>query len=190
MRRIEQFLWDCFYTIAMLALTTQIGLFLIGGLRQTNEIKANEEREFMRPEWLNDNFQSYYDDVEIFINDDHNKQGGMCYIAPLGEVYINWGLEERWTALAVGKECMAHEVGHWVDRQNGFPSGTDEFHYAIDLAARMDWQIANFPCITGKSCFNGEWGGYAEIYADLFHRQSIGEIPAILWDWYLPYYLE
>ena len=174
----------------MFALASQVGHFLGTKTRNlnTHELEKDAEREFMRPDWLNDNFQAYYEDVEILINDEHNKQGGMCYINHFGEVYINWGLEERWTALAVGKDCMAHEVGHWVDRQNGFPSKTDEFQNAIDLAARMDWQIANFSCITGKPCEDGEWGGYGEIHADLFARKAIGDIPAILWDWYLPYY--
>lgn len=189
MRRLERYLWDCFHIIAMMALMTEIGINLGRMNPQAHEIlDINAEREFMRPEWLNAKFQTYYDDVEIFINEERIENGGACYINALGEVYINWGLEERWTALSVGKDCMAHEVGHWVDQKNGFPSQTDEFHEAIDLASRMDWQIANFPCITGKSCENGEWGGYGEIYADLFERQSIGEIPAILWDWYLPYY--
>lgn len=152
------------------------------------EIEYDAEREFMRPEWLNDKFQAYYDEVEILINDERDESGGMCYVTRLGKVYINWGLEERWSALVVGKSCMAHEVGHWVDRQNDYPSSTTEFQEAIDLAARMDWQIAHFSCITGKPCEDGEWGGYREIYADLFERESIGDIPAVLWDWYLPYY--
>ena len=154
----------------------------------SQEIEYNAEREFMRPEWLNDNFQTYYDDVEVFINDEFQEETGACYINRWGEIYINWDLEERWTALVVGKSCMAHEVGHWVDRQNDYPSQTPEFQEAIDLAARMDWQIDHFSCITGKPCQDGEWGGYGEIYADLFKRESIGDIPAILWDWYLPYY--
>jgi len=155
----------------------------------SQEIEYDAEREFMRPEWLNDKFQAHYDEVEIFINDEFSEDDGMCYIINwAGEIYINWGLDERWSALVVGKDCMAHEVGHWIDRQNGYPSGTEEFQEAIDLAARMDWQIARFSCITGKPCEDGEWGGYGEIYADLFERESIGDIPAILWDWYLPYY--
>ena len=163
------------------------------GASYVNEVSAHEiehraEREFMRPEWLNDKFQVRFDEVEIFINDEQDSGGGMCYINRWGEVYINWGLDDKWTALVIGKDCMAHEVGHWVDRQNGYPSGTEEFQRAIDLAARMDWGIDHFPCITGKVCEDDEWGGYGEIYADLFERKSIGDIPAILWDWYLPYY--
>ena len=155
----------------------------------SQEIEYDAEREFMRPEWLNDKFQAYYDEVEIFINDEVSEPNGACYVNRFGEIYINWDLDERWRALRAGKWCMAHEVGHWIDRQNGYPSGTEEFQEAIDLAARMDWQIARFSCITGKPCEDGEWGGYGEIYADLFERESIGDIPAILWDWYLPYYL-
>ena len=154
----------------------------------SQEIEYNAEREFMRPEWLNDNFQTYYDDVEIFINDEVNEDTGACYINRWGEIHINWDLDERWMSLRTGKWCMAHEVGHWVDRQNDYPSQTTEFQEAINLAARMDWQIDRFPCITGKPCQNGEWGGYGEIYAALFKRESIADIPAILWDWYLPYY--
>jgi len=186
--------------IAMIAMGIEIGLrigfYLIGTNPQTLEptslqthgLTTVSEREFMRPEWLNDNFQSYYDDVEIFINDAHIVGEGACYINSLGEVYINWDLDERWRAILFGKDCTAHETGHWVDRQNGYPSGTEEFRTAIDLAARMDWQIAHFPCIIGKPCRDGEWGGYGEIHADLFVRKSITDIPAILWDWYLPYY--
>lgn len=189
MRKLEGLLWDCFFLIAMFAMATEVGSYLGRPRRQTNEASIDAEREFMRPEWLNDNFQSYYDDVEIFINDEHVVDAGACYINRLGEVYINWDLDERWKALLLGKNCTAHEVGHWVDRQNGYPSETEEFREAIDLAARMDWQIAHFPCITGKPCEDEKWGGYGEIYADLFERESIGDIPAILWDWYLPYYL-
>lgn len=188
MNKLDGFLWECFFFIAILAMATEIGFYIIPLRRQTHEISIDAEREFMRPEWLNDNFQSYYDDVEIFINDEHIVDGGACYINQFGQVYINWGLEEKWIALGVGKDCVAHETGHWIDRETGFPSQTEEFQEAIDLAARMDWQIAHFPCITGKPCEDGEWGGYGEIYADLFERQSIGDIPAILWDWYLPYY--
>jgi len=206
MRKLDWFLWECFYTIAMIAMGIEIGLrigfYLIGANPQTpviiddtismrpqaHELTAVSEREFMRPEWLNDNFQFYYDDVEILINEERHEQGGACYINRFGEVHINWGLEDRWTALIAGKRCMAHEVGHWVDQQNDSPSQTLEFQEAIDLAARMDWQIAHFSCITGKSCQDGEWGGYGEMYADLFERKSITDIPAILWDWYLPYY--
>lgn len=154
----------------------------------SQEIEHNAEREFMRPEWLNDKFQAHYDEVEVFINDEHIEVGGMCYINRFGEVHINWDLDKRWTALLVGKDCMAHEVGHWVNQQNGYPSETEEFQTAIDLAAIMDSHISWFPCISGKPCEDGEWGGYGEIYADLFKRESIGDIPAILWDWYLPYY--
>jgi hypothetical protein len=155
---------------------------------KAHEIEYSAEREFLRPEWLNDEFQAYYDEVEIFINYEYLETGGMCYITRFGDVYINWGLEKRWSALVVGKACMAHEVGHWIDRQNDSLSQTTEFQEAIDLAARMDWGIDHFPCISGKPCQDGEWGGYGEIYADLFERESITDIPAILWDWYLLYY--
>lgn len=190
MKKLENFLWTWFFYIAAAAFAIQIGFGISGGFgtSQAHELETDLEREFMRPDWLNDNFQVYYDDLEIYINDEHNPDGGMCYINQIGQVYINWELEERWTALAVGKDCMAHETGHWVDRQNGFPSLTEEFRTAIDLSAKIDAGIAGFPCITGKVCLDGEWGGYSEIYADLFERESIGDIPAILWDWYLPYY--
>lgn len=188
MNKLDGFLWECFYFIAILAIATEIGFFITSVFGEEHVLALDSELEFMRPEWLNDNFQTYYDDVDIIINDERIESGGMCYINRFGQVYINWDLDERWTALVVGKECMAHEVGHWVNRQNGYPSETEEFQEAIDLAARMDWQIAHFSCISEKPCEDGEWGGYGEIYADLFERESIGDIPAILWDWYLPYY--
>ena len=193
MKKLNELLWRCFYTMATIALASQVGiqagLYLGRNNRilNTHELETDSEREFMRPDWLNDNFQAYYDDVEIFINDERYESGGMCYINPFGEVYINWDLDKRWSALLVGKWCMAHEVGHWIDRQNGFPSKTDEFQKAVDLAARIDRDIACFPCIC-DACQDGEWGGYGEIYAELFRRESIEDIPAILWDWYLPYY--
>ncbi len=189
MKTLETVLWNVFFCLTSLALITQTAVVILHrDIPPVSKLNTDLEREFMRPDWLNDNFQYYYDDVEIFINDEHLAGGGMCYITQSGEVYINWGLEERWTALTAGKSCMAHETGHWVDFNTGHPSETEEFHRAIDLAARMDSGIRCFPCVC-EQCEEGEWGGYKEIYADLFQRESIGDIPAILWDWYLPYYL-
>jgi hypothetical protein len=149
-------------------------------------VEIDREREFLRPEWLNDYWLLYYDGVEIFINEEPDDSGGQCYIYWDGRIHFNFEYDEYWEALLIGKRCMAHEVGHWVDRQNDYPSETDEFHEAVDLAAKVDWQIAHWPCLYENPCDG--WGGYGELYADLFERQSIGDIPAVLWDWYLPYY--
>ena len=155
-------------------------------------VAVDMELEFLRPEWLNANFQHMLDEVDVFIGEDECG-GAQCCITRLGDIYVNtFGPVDRWTGLKTAKACIAHEVGHWVDQQEGYPSGTDEFRDAVDLAAIVDWGISNWPCINGNDCASYadgiEWGGYGELYADLFERRSIGDIPAILWDWYLPYY--
>lgn len=147
------------------------------------------EREYMRPEWLNDHWQRYYDEVDVYVIEDPVKSEGFaCYIDYRNDIYINSYADSRVGRLRDGKHCMAHEVGHYIDRRNGFPSETVEFADAVDLAARVDWSIAHWPCLYENDCLEGGWGGYGEIYAELFARNSIADIPAVLWDWYLPYY--
>lgn len=82
--------------------------------------------------------------------------------------------------------CLAHEIGHAIDLSNGDISKTKEFQEAVELSIEMleddsigfcSWcyvteqLIAGFPGINGnslESSSKGEWGGYSELYADLF----------------------
>ena len=111
-----------------------------------DEHASYNEREYMRPEWLNEHFQKYYNEIEFFIIEDADPDAAPCWITSRNEIYINVVRDHRSENLQVGKWCMAHEVGHYVDNRNGYPSGTDEFHEAVDIAANMDNNIAHFWC--------------------------------------------
>lgn len=82
--------------------------------------------------------------------------------------------------------CLAHEIGHGIDSINGGISETEEFQKAVELSIEM---CENYPSEPRDGCFitkhiivgfpgvNGnplrvlsksEWGGYKELYAELF----------------------
>lgn len=102
--------------------------------------------------------------------------------------------------------CLAHEIGHAIDYSNGNVSETKEFREAVDLSIEMlkddrseycSWcfvaeQItAEFPGINGnplRRSSKGEWGGYKELYADLFaYGFSLDMIPPPLRIYYQDY---
>lgn len=107
------------------------------------------------------------------------KLGGLY--GKLGTGYSLWCTSEY--------TCL-HEVGHAVDSMNGRPSVSPEFQAAIESLAKQSWvfewgglraRLTVFPGILARSMLSGpigEWGGYRELYAELyayFHRG--GEIP-------------
>lgn len=189
MKTIHRFMATFWMVVGMLALSMDMWMVLPEITYTSPEPKEHasySEREYMRPEWLNDHFQKYYNEIDFFIIEDADPDGSPCWITSRNEIYINVVRDHRSENLKVGKWCMAHEVGHYVDNRSGYPSGTSEFQEAVDIAANMDGGIAYFPCLYDNFCDG--WGGYGELYADLFQRQSIADIPAVLWDWYLPYY--
>jgi len=102
--------------------------------------------------------------------------------------------------------CLAHEVGHAIDKANGYVSKTEEFQKAVELSIEMLENDRSGPCswcfvteqvIAPFSGINGnplsaistdEWGGYAELYAQLFeYGFSLDEIPPPLRIFYQDY---
>ena len=72
-----------------------------------------------------------------------------------------------------------HELGHAKDVKLGYPSHSPEFKKAVD--EYLEWckkgkkvwptecdHLENFPGINGNPLRYGAWGGYFELYADLF----------------------
>lgn len=106
--------------------------------------------------------------------------------------------------------CLAHEIGHVIDFRNGNISRSKEFQEAVDLSIEMleddsigfcSWCyiteqiIAEFSGINGnplERIFRGKWGGYSELYADLFaYGFTLDLIPPplrIFYQDYLPWY--
>ena len=104
------------------------------------------------------------------------------------------------------RSCLGHEIGHAIDNANGQISKTQEFREAVELSIEMleddriksrGWGfiteqiIAVFPGINGnplKQYSGGEWGGYEELYADLFdYGLSLELLPPPLRPFYQDY---
>lgn len=82
--------------------------------------------------------------------------------------------------------CLAHEIGHAIDSISGRISETEEFQKAVELSIEMceddprefydgcfitEYLITEFPGVNGNPLSvlsKSEWGGYKELYAELF----------------------
>ncbi len=82
--------------------------------------------------------------------------------------------------------CLAHEIGHAIDFNNGTVSKTKEFEQAVELSIEtcengrneppswcflVEQFIAEYSGINGnpfRRTFWRKWGGYQELYADLY----------------------
>lgn len=76
-----------------------------------------------------------------------------------------------------------HELGHVKNAQLDYPSESSEFQKAIEeylewcVGGRRFWpteceHLETFPGINGNELRNGRWGGYEELYADLFRHMT------------------
>ncbi len=103
--------------------------------------------------------------------------------------------------------CLAHEIGHAIDLSNGWISETEEFQEAVDLSIEMleddrsgfcswcsiaEYIVAAFPGINGNLSLedspNHGWGGYSELYAELFaYGFSLDLLPPPLRIYYQDY---
>lgn len=103
--------------------------------------------------------------------------------------------------------CLAHEIGHAVDYNSGTVSKTKEFEQAVELSIEtcengrnglpswcflVEQFIAEYSGINGtpfERTFRGEWGGYQELYADLFaYGFYLDMIPSPLRIYYQDYF--
>lgn len=89
--------------------------------------------------------------------------------------------------------CIAHEVGHHIDRKLGRVSESDGFRRAVALTIILvadlpegtyHWRwkgemVANYPGINGNPMIGDDkdWGGYHELYADLHEVDYLIQIP-------------
>lgn len=87
----------------------------------------------------------------------------------------------------------AHEQAHSIDRNLGFPSQSKEFKEAVESiranGSMYGWIIEAFPGVNDNPMFQPDsflqrlyllgfgWGGYGELYADLYAYHVIYGVP-------------
>lgn len=75
-----------------------------------------------------------------------------------------------------------HETGHWIDRSLGYPSVHPAFQAAVcavDGSDAFSQWVQSFPGVCSNPILRvpgyADWGGYQEIYADIY---AVWDVPA------------